>query len=129
MNSKNSSRYFLLRLLVLLIFPLASNAQTTKQTDAKLVYGKYGCTASRYRGGQVEYTPKGSFVLAANGTYTYYGFQQPSTGKFTVGKDGNLLFTGGYFNGGKAEKIDRPNKFFLTFPGIPDNRWTCGLVK
>lgn len=88
-------------------------------------YGKYGCTASKYSGGFYQYTPKGSFVITKNGTYTYFGFQKPSSGKFSIDEKGNLLFKGGYFDGGKAEKIDRPNKFFLVFPSNPDNRWTC----
>jgi hypothetical protein len=92
------------------------------------VYGKYGCTASKYRNGSVEYIPRGTFTISSNGKYTYYGFEKPSNGSFTVDKNGNLLFKGGYFDGGKAEKIDRPNKFFLVFPTIPDNRWTCGLI-
>jgi hypothetical protein len=127
MKLKNSYSFFLLGLMALMM-PLAGSAQTAKKAGNKPVYGKYGCTASRYSGGQVEYTPKGSFVIKANGSYTYYGFKEPSNGKFTVDKDGNLLFTGGYLNGGKAEKIDRPNKFFLTAPGISEHRWTCGLV-
>jgi hypothetical protein len=98
------------------------------KTASKLVYGKYGCTASRYSNGSVEYIPKGSFVIQKNGQYTYYGFKKPSVGKFTVDKQGNLHFKGGYFDGGKAEKIDRPDKFFLVFPANPDNRWTCGLA-
>ncbi|WP_410221748.1 hypothetical protein [Pedobacter sp.] len=100
-------------------------AQTTSND---LKYGKYGCTVSKYVGGTYQYTPKGSFTINKDGTYFYEGFKQKSKGTFKVDKDGNLLFTGGYFNGGKAEKIDRPNKFFLTFPAIPDYRWTCGYV-
>ena len=107
---------------------LSAQTKTTNTTNWPLVYGKYGCTASKYRNGSVEYTPRGSFTISKNGQYTYYGFEKPSTGTFTVDKAGNLLFKGGYFNGGKAEKIDRVNKFFLVFPTIPDNRWTCGLV-
>lgn len=114
----------------LLAFPLAMLAQnkTNNKISATLIYGKYGCTASKYRNGEVEYTPRGFFTISKNGQYTYYGFKQPSSGTFTVDKSGNLFFKGGYFDGGKAEKIDRPNKFFLVFPTIPDNRWTCGLV-
>ena len=131
MKSKKLSGRFFLRPLFVLLFPLAVNAQTGngKKPDNQLVYGKYGCTASHWHNGDVEYTPKGSFVISASGKYTYYGFEKPSTGTFSVDKEGNLSFSGGYFNGGKAEKINRPNKFFLTFPGIPDNRWTCGLVQ
>ncbi|RYZ27677.1 MAG: hypothetical protein EOO10_11985 [Chitinophagaceae bacterium] len=127
MKIKHAYAKLLFRLFIILAIPFAGHAQKTK-TANQPVYGKYGCTASRFSGGQIEYTPKGSFVIKANGTYTYYGFKEPSNGKFTVDKDGNLLFTGGYFNGGKAEKIDRPNKFFLTAPGISEHRWTCGLV-
>lgn len=131
MKSKNLSCQFVFRLLLVLLFPLFTNAQTGngKKADNKPVYGKYGCTASHWHNGDVEYTPKGSFVISPNGKYTYYGFEKSSTGTFTVDKEGSLLFSGGYFNGGKAEKVNRPNKFFLTFPGIPDNRWTCGLIK
>ena len=52
--------------------------------DGKLVYGKYGCTASKYRNGSYEYIPRGSFVITANGKYTYNGFEQPSKGSITV---------------------------------------------
>jgi hypothetical protein len=111
--------------ILIVALPLAMNAQ---EKSTALKYGKYGCTASKYRNGSYEYTPRGSFVITKDGTYTYSGFQKPSTGKFIVDKSGNLLFKGGYLNGGKAEKIDRPNKFFLVFPANPDNRWTCGCT-
>jgi hypothetical protein len=96
--------------------------------NAKLVYGKYGCTATEYRNGSYNYIPRGSFTISKNGKYSYAGFQKPSSGTYTVDKDGNLLFKGGYLDGGKAEKIDRPNKFFLVFPTNPDNRWTATLI-
>lgn len=125
-------KFFSVLLIAFVFFlPLISAAQTkaaAEKTKSVLVYGKYGCTASKYRNGSVEYSPRGFFTIAKNGQYTYFGFAKPSSGTFTVDKNGNLLFKGGYFNGGKAEKIDRPNKFFLVFPTIPDNRWTCGLV-
>jgi hypothetical protein len=111
--------------ILIVALPLAMNAQ---EKSTALKYGKYGCTASKYRNGSYEYTPRGSFVITKDGTYAYSGFQKPSTGKFIVDKSGNLLFKGGYLNGGKAEKIDRPNKFFLVFPANPDNRWTCGCT-
>lgn len=44
---------------------------------------------------------------------------------YNAKKTCHLLFKGGYFNGAEAEKIDRPNKFFLVFLANPDNRWTC----
>lgn len=116
----------------ILAFPFIGSAQAKAaktKTSSALVYGKYGCAASKYNNGTVEYIPKGFFVITREGRYTYNGFSKPSSGKFTVDQNGNLLFKGGYFDGGKAEKTDRPNKFFLVFPAIPDNRWTCGLVE
>ena len=115
-------------LALFLAFALTSCAQPEPKNDTAvpgLKYGKYNCTASKYVNGSYEYIARGSFTIQKNGTYTYNGFEKPSTGKFEVDKDGNLLFTGGYFDKGKAEKIDRPNKFFVVFPTIPDNRWTC----
>ena len=111
--------------ILIVSLPLTMSAQG-KPTALK--YGKYGCTASKYRNGSYEYIPRGSFVITKNGKYTYSGFKTPSAGKFIVDKGGNLLFKGGYLDGGKAEKIDRPNKFFLVFPANPDNRWTCGCT-
>lgn len=113
-----------------LALTLSSCAQQEQKADSAaavpgLKYGKYNCTASKYVNGSYEYIARGSFTIQKNGNYTYNGFEKPSQGKFTVDNDGNLLFTGGYFDKGKAEKIDRPNKFFVVFPTIPDNRWTC----
>ena len=112
---------------LVLIFSLPLIIHTQDKSN-KPKYGKYGCTASKFRNGSYEYTPRGSFVITKEGKYTYSGFQKPSVGKFTVDKKGNLLFKGGYLDKGKAEKIDRPDKFFLVFPANPDNRWTCGCV-
>jgi hypothetical protein len=91
-------------------------------------FGKYGCTSSTYKGGFYEYTQRGTFEITKDGHYTYYGLDKPSQGTYTVDEKGNLLFSSGYFDNGKAEKIDRPNKFFLVFPSIPGNRWTCGYI-
>ena len=128
MKHKLPALLVMMFILVSPLFTLAQSKTAKTKTTSPLVYGKYGCTASKYRNGDVEYIPRGSFTISKNGQYTYYGFEKPSSGTFTIDKDGNLLFKGGYFNGGKAEKIDRPNKFFLVFPTIPDNRWTCGLI-
>jgi len=115
-------------LALVTLFLLLASANVFAQKSTTLKFGKYGCTASKYAGGYYEYIPRGSFTINKNGTYTYQGFKQPSSGKFTVDNAGNLLFSGGYLDKGKAEKIDRPNKFFLVFPTIPDNRWTCSCV-
>ena len=115
--------YFLA--IALIVFSWSGKAQNTA---AAVKYGKYGCTASKYRNGSYEYTPRGSFVITKDGKYTYFGFKKPSTGKFSVDNNGNLFFKEGYLNAGKAEKIDRPDKFFLTFPSNPDNRWTCSCT-
>jgi hypothetical protein len=112
----------------LLFFISAASVSAQKKAEP-LKYGKYGCTASKYNGGSVQYLPRGSFVITKAGTYTYSGFEKPSSGKYTVDAKGNLLFKGGYFDGGKAEKIDRPHKFFLVVPANPDNRWTAGYVE
>ncbi len=112
------------------IIALALASVSLSQAGGGLVYGKYGCTSSHYNSktGYYEYEPKGSFTITAQGKYSYLGFEKPSNGTFTVDDDGNLNFHGGYLAEGVATKIDRPNKFFLVFPTIPDNRWTCGLV-
>ena len=95
--------------------------------DQKALDGKYGCTASKYRNGEYEFIPRGSFTITAT-KYVYHGFEKPSTGTVRVDEQGNLHFSGGYFDQGKAEKTDRENTYLLVFPGIPDNRWTCKRI-
>ena len=120
-------KYLRLGAIALLVF--FGNMVKSQSNNGAPKMGKYGCTAAKYSGGSYQYIPKGSFTLKKDGTYTYFGFEKPSNGKFTVDEKGNLHFKGGYLNDGTAEKIDRPNKFFLVFPTIPDHRWTCGLVQ
>jgi len=110
--------------LSVILFFISFHAAAQKSSELK--YGKYGCVASKYRNGSYEFIPRGTFIINKNGTYSYRGFEKPSTGKFSTDAAGNLFFSGGYLDHGKAEKIDRPNKFFLVFPTNPDNRWTCG---
>ncbi len=119
---KKISLIIIIGSLLLCVAPLTIWAQ---KPPPQLKFGKYACTAGKYRNGAYEYIPRGSFTITKNGPYTYLGFEKPSTGKYTIDKVGNLLFTGGYLDKGKAEKIDRPDKFFLVFPTNPDNRWTC----
>lgn len=123
---RNSTRLIFPIALFTSLLVLAFGVQAQTATPpAPLKYGKYSCTASKYSNGSYEFIPRGSFIITKDGKYTYQGFKQPSSGTYTVDKKGNLLFKGGYLNGGVAEKIDRPNKFFLVFPANPDNRWTC----
>lgn len=109
--------------------------ETTKlpakeKAEAVVKYGKYGCTASRYNNGSYEYLPKGSFVLSKNGGYTYNGFSKPSSGSYTISTTGIIQFKGGYFDKGEATPIEGyANRYYLVFPTIPDNRWTCSLQK
>ncbi|HLO39150.1 MAG TPA: hypothetical protein VK173_11690, partial [Lacibacter sp.] len=62
----------LVLILVFLSLPLLTLAQnkTANKVQINLVYGKYGCTASKYRNGSVEYIPRGSFTISKNGQYT-----------------------------------------------------------
>lgn len=114
-------------LIIALIFGVAAVA-LAQNLNWPLKYGKYSCTASKYSNGSYEFIPRGSFVITKDKKYTYNGFEKPSSGTYSIDKDGNLLFKGGYFDGGKAEKTDRENKFLLVFPSNPDNRWTVSYV-
>jgi hypothetical protein len=105
------------------------SADSPTHIKADVKFGKYGCTASHYSNGSVEYQSRGFLTLDESGKYTYAGFKNPSEGTYTVDEKGNLHFKGGYLDGGEATKIDRPNKYFLVFPANPDNRWTCGWVE
>lgn len=105
-----------------------SDLKTGNKPAFKVAFGKYGCTATKYRNGSYEYIPKGSFTLGKDGKYIYSGFDKPSIGTFTRDKKGNLFFKGGYFDGGIAERIDPLNNYLLLFPANPDNRWICRLV-
>jgi hypothetical protein len=93
--------------------------------------GKYACTASSYdsRTGTYAYTPKGAFVLAADGAYQYLGFAQPSAGRYRVdAAAGTVTFAGGHLDGGEATPmVQRPGRYYLTAPRIGE-RWTCTLA-
>lgn len=90
--------------------------------------GKYGCVASKYNNGEYEFIPRGSVILKDDGSYTYRGFESPSSGEFETDNAGNILFRDGYLKDGKAEKTDREGKYLLTFPSNPDNRWTMSYA-
>lgn len=99
------------------------------ETGGGLSAGKYGCTSSVYSGGSYEFQPRGSIVLAADGTYQYLGFEQPSPGRYRFNAEGKFSFEGGYLNGGEATPFeDRPGRFALVAPELPEHRWTCGMV-
>jgi hypothetical protein len=104
-------------------------SKENKKATSALKYGKYNCTASKYINGQYEYLPKGSIVFSKDGTYTYYGFEKPSTGKYKVDGTGVITFNGGYLKGGKATPMEgRENRYYVVSPTIPDGRWTCSWV-
>ena len=89
--------------------------------------GKYACNASSFnsRTGMYEYSPKGAFVLTANGAYQYLGFSQPSAGRYRLDAAGMVTFAGGHLDGGVATPmVQRPGRFYLTAPRIGE-RWTC----
>ena len=98
--------------------------------DAPILPGKYGCSSSSglASSGTYQIQPRGSVQLSAGGKYVYSGYEKPSAGSFKTGAQGVLHFSGGAFDGGTATPIDRPNKFFMVYPTIPGNRWTCSLV-
>ena len=105
-----------------------TGSNTAYKPAFRLAYGKYSCTATKYRNGSYEYISRGSFTLEKEGKYIYSGTEKSSTGTFTIDKKGILHFKGGYFDGGIAERIDRLNNFLLVFPANPDNRWVCRLA-
>lgn len=122
------NRFYLATFIGLLFFITATSANAQQKAQS-LKYGKYVCTATKYTNGFYEYIPRGSFMITKAGTYTYSGFEKKSSGKFSIDAKGNLLFKGGYLDSGKAEKMDRPDKFYVVFPTNPDNRWTATFVE
>lgn len=97
-----------------------------------LTPGKYGCTSSHYdaRSGMWEFRPRGSFVIAADGSYSYDALGRPSSGRYVVdAASGKATFRGGAFDGGEATPIaGRQNELLLVAPRL-DTRYKCGLVR
>lgn len=118
---------YLLALLLFIACTILIAANSIQTPSVK--YGKYSCTASKYRNGSYEFVGRGSITLAPNKNYSYSGFEKPSSGSFTIDKSGTLFFKGGFLNGGKAERIGTEHRYYLVFPSNPDNRWTCSLIK
>lgn len=110
----------------------ASVSQPAQDATSSLAVGKYGCTSSSYNSssGFYEYTPRGSVVLNADGSYRYLGLETPSPGRYRYDSiSGKITFQDGYLDHGEATPMeDRPNRYYLVFPTIPGGRWTCGLA-
>lgn len=113
----------------MILFTLTVNSASTQTHSWLMKFGKYSCTASKFRNGSYEFIGRGSVILTKDQKYAYNGFEKPSTGTFTTDKAGNLHFKGGYLDGGKAEKTEKANKFLLVFPANPDNRWSFTLIE
>lgn len=106
-----------------------TNNVIPEKTTLKVKLGKYGCTASKYANGEVEYQARGFLTLFENGTYKYDGLEEPKEGKYTITDSGKLLFTSGYLNNGEASPVENSNKYYVTFPANNDSRWTCGFIE
>lgn len=117
------------------VLPSTGRAQVPAQgaNSSQITYGKYGCTSTSGSAAQGTYSiqPRGSYVITANGRYTYHGYEKPSSGSFTLNAQGVIHFKDGAFNGGEATPLGNgyPHQFFLVYPGMPGNRWKCKLVE
>ncbi|WP_284350118.1 hypothetical protein [Roseisolibacter agri] len=94
--------------------------------------GKWGCTESYWRVTKATYDfeMRGSFTLAANGTYDYPG--QGSRGRWRWDAATSAVrFTGGFFDGARAVRIEDSNRIRLELPTNDPQRprkWSCGPV-
>ncbi len=92
----------------------------------------WGCTESFWRVTKATYDfeLRGSFTLAANGTYEYPG--QRSRGRWRWDAATSAVrFTGGYFDGARAVRIEDSNRIRLELPTNDPQRprkWSCGPV-
>jgi hypothetical protein len=96
------------------------------------IIGKYGCTETiyNYSSGTFDYEMRGSFTLAANGTYNYPGMKSSGRHSYDA-KNDLIVFKGGFFDGATATFLDQKDKLRLELPTGNERkrRWTCGLVK
>lgn len=118
-----------LNTIIIVLLTYAFTGANIQTKDWPLKFGKYSCTASKFKNGSFDFIARGSVILTKDKKYSYLGFEKPSNGTYITDNSGNLLFKGGYLNGGQAERTDRTNKFLLTFPSNPDNRWTLTLIE
>ena len=94
--------------------------------------GRWGCTESYWRVTKASYDfeMRGSFTLAANGTYDYPG--QGSRGRWRWDAATSAVrFTGGFFDGARAVRIEDSNRIRLELPTNDPQRprkWSCGPV-
>lgn len=118
--------HFIARFFVIAVALIQATVAAAAQP---LVPGKYGCVSSKFKGGFYEYSPRGSFTLSTGGSYSYQGFEKPSTGQYSFDKaSGKISFTGGYLDKGEATPIEGDkNRFYLVTPTLPEHRWTCAL--
>lgn len=109
-----------------------SSAVPPSASSAIAVPGKYGCTESFWRVTKATYDfeMRGSFTLTADGTYDYPG--QRSRGRWRWDAAASAVrFTGGYFDGARAVRIEDSNKLRLELPTNDPQRprkWSCGPV-
>lgn len=109
----------------------AAGAAGGPAVGAPVGAGKYGCTESQFRYNQgYEFQFRGSFTLAADGTYEYTGMRTRGRWRWDAAA-GAVRFTGGFFDGARAVRLEDSPKLRLELPtGDPNRprRWSCGPV-
>jgi hypothetical protein len=90
-----------------------------------LTLGEYGCSSKVRNGTQWTFTPRGSFKLLPNGSYT----QTSGGGRFKYVPDSKTIsFTGGFFgNSGATGKVVSASQVDINFSD--SYWWTCALQK
>lgn len=92
---------------------------------AVITPGVYGCSSKAWSGGQWSFTPRGSFTLRADGTYS----QTNAGGRYTYDAAQNVInFIGGFFGNSNATgKVVSSSQIDITFSDT--YWWTCALQK